>query len=664
MDGTTAAVDGTTTSPGRPAPGQPDPGQPAPAQPAQFTPAQPAQFTPGQPAPGQPAPGQPAPGQPAPGQPDPGQPGPGQPAPGQPAPGQFTPVQPVPGQPAPGEPAPGPFAPGPPVPGQFMSGQFVPGVFVPGPFAAGQPALGLPAAGPAPGWPGQQRAASGLRRWLGGRALACARGLALCGLALTSVAALTALSLGVFGVLQLRGPGNPHGLVLLILAIAVIPASLLVMRWLAGVTRTLAAHWCGVPIQTPYRPLPAPAAQPAAGQQAGRGGPGARAGAGRQLTRRAWWLASDPATWRDLLWHVTNAAVGWVLAAVPAALLAGGLTVATLGLGLLTFGHTGHAARSLAIVVVSLAAAAAGLWSAPGMLAGYGRLARSLLGPTASTELLLRVDHLAQTRSESLDTGAAEMRRIERDLHDGAQARLVATGMALDAAEQLLDTSPAAARALLAEARESAARALAELRDLVRGIHPPVLADRGLADAVQAMALDLPLPVHFRTELTGRPPAPVESASYFAVSELLANVSKHAAARQAWIDIWYAAGALRISVSDDGTGGADPARGTGLRGIERRLAAFDGVLAVSSPAGGPTVANIEVPCPLGVLPGPAAAAGPGAAGYHASWLIPHRPPRACGSRGCRGCRATSGSRCSPTCSPNTPSSFPSCWTTR
>jgi signal transduction histidine kinase len=190
------------------------------------------------------------------------------------------------------------------------------------------------------------------------------------------------------------------------------------------------------------------------------------------------------------------------------------------------------------------------------------------------------------------------MRRIERDLHDGAQARLVAMGMALDAAERLLDDSPAAARALLVEARESSAKALAELRDLVRGIHPPVLADRGLGDAVRALALDSPLRVQLASEMTGRPPAPVESAAYFSVSELLANVSKHADAGQVWIDIRHERGMLRIGVTDDGRGGADPARGTGLHGIERRLAAFDGVLALTSPSGGPTVVNMEIPCAL------------------------------------------------------------------
>jgi signal transduction histidine kinase len=173
--------------------------------------------------------------------------------------------------------------------------------------------------------------------------------------------------------------------------------------------------------------------------------------------------------------------------------------------------------------------------------------------------------------------------------------------MTLDAAGQLIDSNPAAARALLLEARDTSARALAELRDLVRGIHPPVLADRGLGDAVRALALDSPLHARLASDLPGRLPAPVESAAYFAVSELLANVSKHAGATQAWIDIRYVDGMLRVGVSDDGRGGADPSRGTGLRGIERRVAAFDGVVALSSPPGGPTAVTLEVPCALSSL---------------------------------------------------------------
>jgi signal transduction histidine kinase len=221
-----------------------------------------------------------------------------------------------------------------------------------------------------------------------------------------------------------------------------------------------------------------------------------------------------------------------------------------------------------------------------------------MLAPTGSAELERRVEHLSQTRTETLDSGAAEIRRIERDLHDGAQARLVAMGMTLDAAGQLIDEDPKAARALLIEARDSSAKALQELRNLVRGIHPPVLADRGLADAIRALALDTALRIHLTSDLgqQARPFASIESAAYFAVNELVANVSKHAKASQAWIDIRQHDGMLTITVTDDGQGGADPGQGTGLQGIERRLAAFDGVLAVSSPPGGPTAVTMEIPC--------------------------------------------------------------------
>jgi signal transduction histidine kinase len=239
-----------------------------------------------------------------------------------------------------------------------------------------------------------------------------------------------------------------------------------------------------------------------------------------------------------------------------------------------------------------------GVAAAPWLLRGYGLLAARILAPSGQAELALRVRHLSQTRSEALDTGAAEIRRIERDLHDGAQARLVAMGMTLDAAGQIIDTNPDAARALLAEARDSSVKALAELRALVRGIHPPVLADRGLGDAIAALTLDTPLRIHLASDLYGRPPAPVESAAYFAVSELLANVSKHAEARETWVDIRHSDGMLRIGVTDNGRGGADPACGSGLRGIERRLASFDGILAISSPPGGPTAVTMEIPCEL------------------------------------------------------------------
>jgi signal transduction histidine kinase len=197
-----------------------------------------------------------------------------------------------------------------------------------------------------------------------------------------------------------------------------------------------------------------------------------------------------------------------------------------------------------------------------------------------------------------VDTAAAELRRVERDLHDGAQARLVALGMSLRATERLIRTKPDAAAALVADARENSARALAELRALVRGINPPVLAERGLGDAIRALALDCPVATTADIDLPGRVPAPVEAAAYFAVAEALTNAAKHAGARSVHIRAARASGRLRIEVSDDGMGGADPARGTGLRGIERRLGTFDGILAISSPPGGPTIVVIEVPCAL------------------------------------------------------------------
>jgi signal transduction histidine kinase len=358
----------------------------------------------------------------------------------------------------------------------------------------------------------------------------------------------------------------------LVLALPALAASacaivllLLAVRQLASLTRRLAGRWCGVPIAEPYLPRPP---------------------ADASLRRRVGWLLTDQATWRDLLWVTVNAFGGWILALAPAGMLALGV------LGVVAPYASGT--DRLLVIAIGLL----GLWEGRLLLRGYGFLASSMLAPTRQAGLALQVRHLTETRSEALDAGAAEIRRIERDLHDGAQARLVAMGMTLDAAGQVIDTNPEAARALLYEARDASVKALAELRALVRGIHPPVLADRGLADAIRALALDSPLRVALASDVHGRPPAPVESAAYFAVSELLANVSKHAEARQTWVDIRHTEGMLRIGVTDDGHGGADPAHGTGLRGIERRLVAFDGVLAVSSPPGGPTVVTMEIPCAL------------------------------------------------------------------
>jgi signal transduction histidine kinase len=275
-------------------------------------------------------------------------------------------------------------------------------------------------------------------------------------------------------------------------------------------------------------------------------------------------LAVDPAVRRDMVWLLVDGTVGLALSLI--ALVEGILDLI--------------------------------FWWLPPAVATtvHARLDCALLAQSEKSRLAQRVQHLTDSRAETVETQAAELRRIERDLHDGAQARLVALGMSLAMAEDQFDSDPAQARALLAEARASSSSALSDLRDLVRGIHPPVLADRGLAGAVQALALTAPIPVTVTEQLEGRRSAPVESAAYFAVAEALTNVIKHSGARTAAIDLSFDGSALHMTVTDDGVGGADPERGTGLRGIARRLAAFDGSLEIDSPPGGPTSLAMVLPC--------------------------------------------------------------------
>ena len=410
-------------------------------------------------------------------------------------------------------------------------------------------------------------------------------GLELFGLAIAGITLIgSVIAAAVYGEVFFLGSLDHNGLaraVLVLVAFAVVvpiglPRALVAMRQLANLTRRLSRNWCGVPIGEPYAPVAPGESQPGTW---------------------TWSLRAfgQSATWRDAAWMLL-APIACPLLLLPlAAPSALGWYWAAKSMSGPPPGHNAAKAPVLVgLAVITVIAFSAGPW----LLRSYGQFARSLLGPTSQAELSRRVRHLAETRSESLDSSAAELRRIERDLHDGAQARLVALGMMLGALEGVLGPDEATARALVVEAQASSAKALAELRDLVRGIHPPVLADRGLVDAVRALALDSPLPVEVTSDLAGRPPPPIESAVYFAISELLTNASKHASATKAWVELRSGTGALGARVRDNGHGGADPNRGTGLRGIERRLAAFDGVVAVMSPFGGPTVVNMEVPCEL------------------------------------------------------------------
>ena len=206
-----------------------------------------------------------------------------------------------------------------------------------------------------------------------------------------------------------------------------------------------------------------------------------------------------------------------------------------------------------------------------------------------------RISELESTRAGAVRQQDVDLRRIERDLHDGAQARLVALGMSLGMAEQKLASDPDAAQRLLAEARLGAQEALEELRDLARGIHPPVLADRGLAAAVEALADRTPLPVDVAFTVDRTLARTNESAAYFVVAEALANAGKHAHASRVAIRGLVEGTSLVLEITDDGRGGADPS-GSGLSGLARRVAALDGTLEVRSPAGGPTTIRVVMPC--------------------------------------------------------------------
>ncbi|MFB4305239.1 sensor domain-containing protein [Actinomadura sp. GTD37] len=375
------------------------------------------------------------------------------------------------------------------------------------------------------------------------------------------------------------------------------PSATMLLRTQLDAYRDRINRWTDVRIERPYLPEPEPE-------------PGVHGYFKRFIA-----LISDPATWRDYLWVVIDPVVALFTAALPGLLVLYGIwgyVLAAFAGDMIghyggsdwytyihvTEGYGSDTGRVVSTLAVATACVAVGYAIAPRMLNVYGRWGRTILGPTKKSQLALRVRHLTETRSEAVDASAAELRRIERDLHDGAQARLVAMGMTLGAIEHLLDKDPAKARLLLSETRATSAKALHELRDLVRGIHPPVLADRGVGDAVKALALDHPLNVEVSADLPGRPDAPVESAAYFAVSEILTNAAKHSGASRVWIDMRYEDGMLRIAVTDDGRGGATLDGGTGLRGIERRIGTFDGVLALTSPVGGPTMVTLELPCAL------------------------------------------------------------------
>ena len=329
---------------------------------------------------------------------------------------------------------------------------------------------------------------------------------------------------------------------------------------------------------------------------------------------KAWLIAyaRSPATWRQLGYHLVAApvvAAGAVavfamwLAGLLGALLYGYAWTRPPG-GLLARGQStppDHLHRSLPVPldvwltlggIVLLAAAP---WLTAGVAALDAAAARALLGPSRAEELEHRVEHLTETRTGAVDAADAERRRLERDLHDGTQQRLVSLAMNLGLARAQARTAEQAQQAL-AEAHDEAKAALAELRNLVRGLHPAVLEDRGLDAALSGVAARMPIPVRLTVDLPRRPAPTIEAVAYFVVSEGLTNITKHAQASQAEVVVQRAGDRLHVIVSDDGVGGADPLRGTGLAGLAKRAASVDGTFEIASPPGGPTLITVDLPC--------------------------------------------------------------------
>jgi len=247
-------------------------------------------------------------------------------------------------------------------------------------------------------------------------------------------------------------------------------------------------------------------------------------------------------------------------------------------------------AEALLCVPLGLVIAAVAAPLTRGAGTGLAHLARGLLAPSERR----RVADLERTRAGAVDSQASELQRIERDLHDGAQARLVALAMDLGMAQEKLDSDPAGARALVAEAHTEAKRALVELRDLSRGIYPAILTDRGLGPALSSIAARNPVEVALDVQLDRRLPAATEAAAYFVAVEALTNVAKHSGAERCRVHIARRGGRLRVEVTDDGAGGADPA-GAGLTGLRQRVEALDGRLTVEPARPGTTI-RAELPC--------------------------------------------------------------------
>ena len=325
----------------------------------------------------------------------------------------------------------------------------------------------------------------------------------------------------------------------------------------------------------------------------------------------SWWSKLKRAVRSKSRWRE----IGYMIALLPAAAVAATVTVAAwcgsaalVALPAYIWALPGNSAKfglfevspgaGLAILAIVglIGLVLIAPWVTVGVAAAEAGMARRLLGPPPDAELSRKVQQLEVSRTAAVDSAEAERRRIERDLHDGAQQRLVSLAMDLGQAAEQFDTDLDTAKELVVGAHQEAKAALSDLRSLVRGIHPAILEDRGLDPALSAVVARSPVPVTLKVDVAERPPAAIESTAYFVVTEALTNVAKHAKATKAAVTIARQGDRLVVEVTDDGAGGADPAGGTGLRGLEERVAAVGGWMKVLSPSGGPTTVLVEMPC--------------------------------------------------------------------
>ena len=335
--------------------------------------------------------------------------------------------------------------------------------------------------------------------------------------------------------------------------------------------------------------------------------------------RDRWWRpfvskVTDPATWTEIVYHLLLMPIGVVTFTLALTFWVLGLSTFFLPVYAWALPEPVHAFATAPdvnviggssggwvidtpieyamVVLIGAVVLLLTPWIVRGLATANRALVRGMLG----RDLTARLQSVTASRAAAVNLAAEDRRQIERDLHDGVQQRLVSLAMDLGRAKEKLDTDPEHAKELVDEAHEEAKRAITEVRDLARGIYPAVLTDRGLDAALSALAARSTVPVDVQVDVAERPPASVEAAAYFVVSEALTNMTKHANATKATVTVRRSGDRVTIQVQDDGVGGAQVAEGSGLAGLRDRVGALDGELHLLSPAGGPTVLMVEIPC--------------------------------------------------------------------